>query len=589
MPHRSAPRSFWIARDKPYLWVALGLLVLYLLPYVWLGEGAYLTIHDNLDSDFLYLRLLAHSGKAITLDSAARLPIVMNGLPRAVLRSGLNLEVLTYALLPPYGAWLVNFGLIHAIGFMGMYALLRRYVLPDPPQAPIRVGVALLFALVPCYTVHGASVTGQPLLLFAFLNLLNRRASWRDWLIIALFPFYSFLVWSGLFAGLLLAGLGALVMARRRAIVWPFVGALVMLASLYIASEWQLLYAFVTKTYISHRTEYDYARLMPITLWASLKATFYLFIQTQYHSGAFYTPLILLGSLWVIGADWWRRRQAVAEGPRLTGQPRVILPLLGLIGLICLCHGFYRFPATWAGAGNLLQALQCDRFYFMLPLLWLLLLALSLRQFTPTSWWVRGLLLGQLAVMGLANIEWRINVAKMAGVDNEATYPAYRAFFAERQFTQISNYTGLAPANYRVVSVGIPPAVALYNGLYTLDSYQNNYPLPYKHLFRRVIAAELAKSPTLRTYFDYYANRCYAFSAELGLSENDVMVSKYEHQALQHLQLNTDVLRQLGCRYVLAGLPIRNAAAQHLRLERIFSDSESYWKVYLYRLHGAGS
>ncbi|MEZ0609881.1 DUF6044 family protein [Fibrella sp. WM1] len=584
MLHRSAPRSFWIPRDKPYLWVALGTLLLYILPYLWLGEGAYLTIHDNLDSDFLYLRLLAHSGKAVTFDSAALLPSVMNGLPRAVLRSGLNLEVLTYALLPPYGAWLVNFALIHAIGFVGMYALLRWYILPDTSHAPIRVGVALLFALVPCYTVHGASITGQPLLLLAFLNLLNRRASWRDWLIVGLFPFYSFLVWSGLFAGLLLAGLGTLVMARRRAIVWPYVGALALLAGLYVVSEWQLLYAFVTQTYVSHRTEYDYAQLMPMTVWASLKAAFYGFIQTQYHAGAFYTPLILLSSLWVVAVGWRQRKAAVQLSAM---QYQTILRLSVLIGLICLWHGFYRFPAVWAGAGSLPQAFQFDRFYFMLPFLWLLLFALSLRELVSTGWVVPSLLAGQLVVMGLANTEWRINVAKMAGVDNEATYPAYRAFFAERQFTQISNYTGLALASYRVVSVGIPPTVALYNGLYTLDSYQNNYPLPYKHLFRRVVAAELAKNTTLQTYFDYYANRCYAFSAELGLSEKDVMVSKYEQQAIQQWQLNTDVLRQLGCRYVLAGLPIRNATTQHLRLERIFSDSESYWKVYLYRIYNA--
>jgi hypothetical protein len=561
-------RAFWLPHDRPWLWVAVGTLLLYALPYVWLGEGAYLTIHDQLDSDFLYLRLLAQSGHALSTDPAATLPNVMNGLPRAALRSGLNLEVLTYLWLPPYWAWVLNFVLIHAVGFVGMYALLRRYVLPESGQSLVRVGVALLFALVPGYTVHGISVTGQPLLLLAFLNLLNRRASWRDWLVVGLFPFYSFLVWSGLFVGTLLAGMGVWVMLRRRVWVAGYAGALALLMAGYALSEWQLIGAFIGKAYVSHRTEYDYAALMPITVGASLKAAFNAFVQTQYHAGAFYTVWIGLVSL----ASYALTRQTYQK------------VLFALIGLICLWHGFYRLPTAWAGAGSLPQAFQFDRFYFVLPLLWLLLLALSLRPFAPGGWWVRAALLVQVGLMVVANKEWRINMAKLAGVGNGATYPAYRAFFAEKQFAQLSRAVGVAPAQYRVVSVGIPPAVALYNGFYCLDSYQNNYPLPYKRQFRQVIAAELAKSAPLRTYFDHYANRCYAFAAELGLSEADVIVSKYERRTIRNLQLDTDALRRLGCRYVLAGLPIQNAAAQHLHLQRVVADSESYWRVYWYEL-----
>jgi hypothetical protein len=577
MPHPVPFSSHWLRTDWPWLWVAAGTLLLYALPYLWLGEGAYLTIHDQLDSDFLYLRLLAKSGHALGLDPDAALPNVMSGLPRAALRSGLNLEVLTYLWLPPYWAWLLNFILIHAVGFVGMYALLRRYVLPAPAQGLLRVGVALLFALVPGYTVHGISVTGQPLLLLAFLNLLNRRASWRDWLVVGLFPFYSFLVWSGLFVGTLLAALGTLVMLRRG--VWRagYVGALALLMAGYALSEWQLIGAFIGKAYVSHRTEYNYAALLPITAGASLKTAFNAFVQTQYHAGAFYTVWIMLCCL--VHCTVTRS----CDTTHKTTQKRV-LTLLTLVLLICLWHGFYRFPATWAGAGSLPQAFQFDRFYFVLPLLWLLLLALSLRPFAPNGWWVRAALLVQFGLMLVANNEWRINATKLVGVENEATYPAYRSFFAEKQFAQISRAVGLAPAQYRVVSVGIPPAVALYNGFYCLDSYQNNYPLPYKRQFRRVIAAELAKRAPIRTYFDHYGNRCYAFSAELGLSEQEVIVSKHEQKTIQNLQLNTSALRQMGCRYVLAGLPIQNAAARQLRLMQIFSDSDSYWRVYVYSL-----
>ncbi|GAB3548174.1 DUF6044 family protein [Spirosoma fluminis] len=45
--------TFTAKSERTYLFIASGLLALYVFPYLWLGEDAYVTIHDNLDSDFL--------------------------------------------------------------------------------------------------------------------------------------------------------------------------------------------------------------------------------------------------------------------------------------------------------------------------------------------------------------------------------------------------------------------------------------------------------------------------------------------------------------------------------------------------------
>jgi hypothetical protein len=65
--------------------------------------------------------------------------------------------------------------------------------------------------------------------------------------------------------------------------------------------------------------------------------------------------------------------------------------------------------------------------------------------------------------------------------------------------------------DYRVVSIGLHPAVAQYNGLYTLDTYNNFYPLSYKHQFLNIIAPELNKNKSLKSYFDLWGGRCYIF------------------------------------------------------------------------------
>ncbi|RYF49374.1 MAG: hypothetical protein EOO39_45675, partial [Cytophagaceae bacterium] len=303
MPARFATST----TEKTYLLIAIGLLVLYVFPYVWLGEGAHLTIHDNLDSDFLYLYLLKITNTAFNFDLNTILPNMMSssphaatsfsGIPRSAFRTGLNFEVLSFFLLPPYSAQVVNFTAVHAIGFLGMYLLLKKHVLPETHWALVRVAIAFLFALVPCYIVHGASVTGQPLLLFAFLNLLKKQDRPSDWLIIVLFPFYSFFVWAGLFICIALGILGLAVMIPARQINWGYVVGLLLLSILYIGSEWELIYGFINQTYISQRVEFDYSQLRSMQLADSLRRSADLFLWPMFNTGAFFTLGILFDNV----------------------------------------------------------------------------------------------------------------------------------------------------------------------------------------------------------------------------------------------------------------------------------------------------
>ena len=94
--------------------------------------------------------------------------------------------------------------------------------------------------------------------------------------------------------------------------------------------------------------------------------------------------------------------------------------------------------------------------------------------------------------------------------------PSFKQFYATAQFQEIEQYIGKPQSSYRVASIGIHPSIAQYNGFYTLDTYNNFYPLAYKHQFRKIIASELDKNPTLKKYFDTWGGRCYIFVSELG-------------------------------------------------------------------------
>ncbi len=565
--------------ERPYLVGSLLLLFVLYAPYWLLGQDAYFLIHDFLDDSSYNFGPLMLSGQAFNFQPGATVPNIMNGLPRSGMHSGLYASVWFFAFLPPFWAILTNFLLVHSLGLVGMYALMRTYILNTPGEVVesqtrpnerlLAAGVSMIFALIPTYTNYGLSVMGQPLLLLAFLNLLNRRANPRrgSWVIILASPFYSFLVRSGLYVLVGLGILGLVDMIRNRHLIISYWLGLFLLASIYVLVDFPMIGAYLGNQFVSHRTEYDPALLISSNLVGNLKNIVLLFVQGQYHAGIFCPAPIAL--LWV----WWFIR----------AKQKMALPfwIMGVIVVICLLHGLYPLLITRSGIPQrLLTIFQLDRFYFLLPLLWTVMLGrlLSQRvQYLPFLIFISLQLLLTLAL----NKEWTANARTIVGLGRPDRQPSYRAFFAEDLFDRIKTTLPGTPADYRVVSVGMHPIIAQTNGFYTLDSYQNNYPLSYKRQFRQIMAAEWAKpeSNRIRPYFDAYGNRCYVFPAELRM---DCLIGKTENRVVTDLQFDNSAFRAMGGRYIFSAVAIKNAASLGWRQIGIFNDSASYWRVWVY-------
>lgn len=95
---------------------------------------------------------------------------------------------------------------------------------------------------------------------------------------------------------------------------------------------------------------------------------------------------------------------------------------------------------------------------------------------------------------------------------------------------------------------------SLVSGVWPLFSLwwedcSNNYPLEYKHRFRRVIERELEKSPGTAGYFDTWGSRCYLFNAETG---NAWMLGKNSQIVYRNLELDMNTLKELGCDYIFS-------------------------------------
>lgn len=558
-------------------------LLTYFFPYFYLGQDSFLTVHDNLENDFHYIVLLKNTQTALNFDFSAVIPQVMNGLPRSALRSGLNLEVWTFIWFEPFTAFLINFVLIHTIGFVGMYLFLKDHVFQNQNQLIYVLLISLCFAFVPTYMVHGISVHGQPLLLWAFINIQKKQEKYYDWLIILLFPLYSFLVWAGLFiwTGLFIWAVYRFIKYRKIDIKSYL--ALFGLGLGYVITEVQMIYAFLFKVFVSHRTEYDYAMLVPMNLKASLTAAFQLLIQTYYHSGAYITILILLLGLLSLSKSYFNRD--------LNSFKTHSYFLFGII-FICLFHGFYRFLTNSnTPLSHLAVAFQFDRFYFLLPFVWLWWLAILLKNkndknllfFGMSGQSFKILMIGlQMVLIIMGNKEWLVNAKRVVGMNQENKYPSYRAFYAERQFDDIKKQLNPLPKDYRILCIGFHPAVAQHNNFYTLDAFQNNYPLPYKHQFRAIIAGELAKNSKVQRYFDGWGTRCYTYVDQLSM--NAMQGKTIKRDSLKNLALNLQQFKKMNGKYIFSTNPI-DCRGQNLSFVRKFDDSQSFWQIFVYEVN----
>ncbi len=216
-----------------------------------------------------------------------------------------------------------------------------------------------------------------------------------------------------------------------------------------------------------------------------------------------------------------------------------------------------------------------QRLSWLQPAAWTLVFAAALAVICEAF---RG---GRLVAWGL--VAMQLFVVISAGQhEHQEPRLTFAEFFSPGLFGDIRDFIGRSQASYRVACLGLYPAIALYNGFYTADGYWVNYPLEYKHRFRRVIAQELAKDSKLAVYFDEWGSRCYLFSAELGQRYLNTKDSR--RRRIEHLDIDTAALAELGTQYILSAVEIGNASELGLKLEKTFVREDSPWQIFLYAL-----
>jgi hypothetical protein len=537
------------------------ILFLYLSPFFFLGENTFVLIHDMLDGPIVFYKVLSESGM-IFGSSSSIIEQYMN-VPRASLGNELDFILWLFYFFEPFTAYTINQTLIRLIAFIGMYLLLNRYVF-QIKQKNYSSAISLLYALLPFYSSAGLSVAGLPLITYVFLNLRYGKDNKNDWFILFFFPFYSSFVLS-MFFYIVFVSFIWLFDAFNKKVTKKFTIALSFFLILYLIINYRLIYIFVFgEGFISHRA--DFQPSSSSTMEAILNSGHH-FVFGQYHASSLHTLFIpFIGIIFLINLFSKKKDNLF-----------ILLCILNVV--ISLWFGFAssEILKPFMDIVRSFLPINIKRFHFLTPLIWFILFALSIQYLifnydNKISKLITWTLISLTTILMFYKSDF-INEYKKNNI-------TYSQFYSTSLFENVEKFIGTDKKTYKVVSIGMHPAIAIYNGFYTLDGYSTFYDLKYKYKFRKIIAPELEKNEILRKYFDNWGSRVYVLSSDI---KKDFLRKKNQTYPI-NINLNTSALYGMGGRYILSTYEIKNYKENNLEHLNVFDDPRSIWKIYLYRV-----
>lgn len=577
--------------NKYSFWISLAILGLSIFPMLILQDNAYVRILDCLDPDLIDKVILSRNynylkGPTEIINS------FMNGIPRGCFPSSLNILQLFFLFLKPIHAFLINVLIVNMVAFIGMFLLLKKHIIKEQDYT-LNIFIcsisALCFSLLPFDYMFGLTIAGQPLLFYAFLNILNKHVTFKDYLIIFIFPFYSYFVLAGVFCCIALFAIFLVHWGSIGEIKINFLGTLICFGLVYLMIEYQLIYMLIfNKNYVSHRQEFNFA--------LSACKKFHYYLRDIYNNFLMVRRGDAESLHYNIVIDILPIALIICYKENL--KQKLFYSLIGIIFFIILFCCFLNSYSILLLKQKcfFLNAFDWSRIYYLVPMLWYMVFAMSLRlilnikQFGPCIVWFLALM--QLHFIIANNFDLRHNFRILyntylmrEGDDRDVDYLTFKEFYSEGLFSQIASFINEPKNKFKIVNIGISPSVAQYNGFYTLDGYIANYPLEYKHKFRKIIDLELNKNNGYKTYFDHWANCCFLFCAEwtnslLGQGKNEIKNFK----SIKNLQLRVDQLKSLNCKYIFSAVEIQNYQENGLKFLKLFRDKDSPYEIFLYQI-----
>lgn len=217
-------------------------------PFLILQEGSVFAIHDQLDEYMMNTVLTArHLGEGTHI-----FPEMMGGINASGLQPAAVLFVPLYRILPEFWAFIIQYAICFAAGFLGMYFAVKELT----GSSILSLAAAGCFCLLPLYPVYGLSQMGIPLVVYGILRLVRGKKPWISLAIVLFYGLTSHLVYTGYVVLSLWLVLLAVMLWQKRWNKWVLV-AFALLLSVYVFTNFQLFQEllFGQGDYVSHREE----------------------------------------------------------------------------------------------------------------------------------------------------------------------------------------------------------------------------------------------------------------------------------------------------------------------------------------------
>jgi len=559
----------FLENDKYILSLSFLFLIIFSLPLLLGGGNVPYDWWDNLDANVIWRKLMIDNhilfaGNYVTVSQ------MMSGVPRVSLGSELNLFVLLAKIFSPAVSLGVNRFLQVMVGFWGMLFLCRNYILKNHNVFPSAV-VAILFAILPFWSSGCLSIAMQPLVLFSFLRMCDKKHTAWDWVVMIIYPFASLFVVYGFFFYLLLFGVFFVDWYKNKRINWSLFIALAVLFVLGLLTQYrEILCVFTDNGFVSHRTEMIPPSLSRQGVFGRMSG-----ILAKGHEHAPSNHLLLLHfSLIMLFCGWITQKPEF----RRLGISLVLLFAVSLVGSLW----WYGPVTNIVKHFSFLRMFEVSRLLTLTPLLVFISFTCSIKLFSNFKHFKTILcvlfvcqiyfsLKNDFTYCGLKNIA--------IGKQNTKTV-TFNEYYSEDLFQQIKQYIGKTPDAYRVAALGLHPAILLYNGFYTIDGFSVNYDIRYKHQFAKLIDDELNQNLEMKkNYTTWGSRKCYLFDNEIGWKS---LVYKGSNRSeIQSLDIDYHLLGEMNCEYIVSAVKIRELNPD-LTLQNIFENKR--WKIYLYKV-----
>lgn len=613
--------------QKLWLGISFFILFLYLLPL--LLSNLHVPTYDNLDSNVIWYKILAESGKILAQNNVI-IPNMMNGIPRLSYSSEFDLLLWLYYFFSPHTAYVINEICIHLIAFIGSYLFLSKYIINKTSEyryVLIYIGV-IYFSTLPFWSGAGITIASLPLTTYIFLEIKNHRIKLWHWL------YFIFLVTYSSFIFMYIFYIGYLILffiietIRTKKLNKPFLNAILFFLFLFILKDYRLfLSTFFDGNFVSHRVEFDvffqkdFENLYRSYILNAFLIGNYPHLHTLQR--IYLLPIALVALLLLWKTDHFTKKDSIVIWaiiiigftiPFITdinlydtlltnnlSLPVIAiiailtyiktkeyksLPLLifALILLVTMAGMFHFKQLAWITEYlPILKAFNVSRLYFIVPIIILIILVVSFqvlyKKLYYTSFFIFLFLLAQI---DLAFDQSFYQTYPKPG------YLTFKEYYDTALFNKIKKDIEFEKhRSQRFISYGMEPAVALYNDLYTIDGYSTNYPLSYKKAFRKTQAKQLLDVnlsilDANRKLYDKWGSKLYLLAINSEPGSYRYVTDNNSTPPTVNFLADYKALCDLNTSYIISSYPLKNIKTDEIKFFNYYEGV--FWRIWLYRL-----